>query len=785
MTFEQVLEKKWLLFDGAMGTQLQEEGLNLGEVPEALNIKDPERITKIHKAYVKAGARVISTNTFGASPYKLKEAGLSVRQVIEKGIACAKKSGAPYIALDLGPLGPMMAPLGSLSFEEAYEGYKTQVQWSQGADLVLIETLSDLNEARAAVLAVKENTNLPVVVSMTFQEDGTTLTGLRPEAFVNAMEGLNVSGLGVNCSLGPKALMPIVKKILEWTNLPIIVQANAGLPLVVDGQIQYQEGPEAYKTYGQMFLQAGVKFLGGCCGTTPDHIKALSQIEVQIKDRKLKEKDFHLSSATCLRSLSEFLVIGERINPTGNKLLKADLKNGLIDSCLKEGLRQVEAGAHVLDLNVGLPGIEEEELMKALVDEIAMLTDVPLQIDSANPRVIEAGLRRFPGIGIINSVSGKKKAMAELFPLAKKYGAMVVCLTLDDSGIPHTAEERFEIASRMIETAKSYGICEERLIIDTLTLTVSAQQKEVLETLRAIKMIKEKYRVKTVLGISNISYGMPNRSLLTRTFLTLALEYGLDAGIMDPTDEKLMDTLRATAVLLNKDPEGVVYTEKVRNYHNPQTEKSESSFLSMVLKGYKKDVKSQTDMWLQTMTPLEIIDEKLIKTLDQVGEKYQNKEIFLPQLIRGAETIGVAFDTLKSLLERGRHQLSKGKIVLATVQGDVHDIGKNLVKILLENYGFQVIDLGKDVCPEKILQAIIEHNVDLLGLSALMTTTVVSMEKTIKLVKSQCPNVKIFVGGAVLTKEYADLIGSDYYCKDAKASVAVAQGHYQGIDTSK
>lgn len=779
MKFIEFLRKNIVLFDGAMGTQIQNKGLVIGDVPEAFNINDRASLKSIHEAYVKAGADVISSNTFGASPYKLKDTNYSVQEVIENGLEVAKASGAKYVALDLGPVGKMMQPIGEMTFDEAYEAYQTQVNYGKSADVVLIETLSDLNEARAAVLAVKENSDLPVIVSMTFQEDGRTLTGVTPESFVHSMEALSVDGLGVNCSLGPDALLSIVKRIVAVSSVPVIVQANAGLPEVVNSETVFSFSPEKYQHYAKTFLELGVQIIGGCCGTGPEHINMISSLIEESSLRVSKPKKKHvLCSQTQVVNFDEFTIIGERINPTGNKKLKVSLRNGRLDDCIKEGISQVENGAQILDVNVGLPDIDELEIMTQLIDELSGIVEVPLQIDSSKSKVLEAGLRRFPGVGIVNSLNGKQKSMDRIFPIVKKYGAMVVCLTLDENGIPSSAEERVKIADKIIEEAKKYGVAEERLIIDCLVLTVSAQQAEVLETLKAITIIQSKYKVKTTLGISNVSYGMPNRKLLTRTFMTLALASGLKSAIMDPLDVELKNCVLASQVLLNIDSGGEVYIEKVAEL-DEKTVVLENDLYHMVLKGYKDEVKHWTELNLKSSSALVIVNEHLIPTLDEIGLKFEKKELFLPQLIRAAETIGVAFDVIKSELKSSAQHVSKGKIIMATVKGDVHDIGKNLVKILLENYGYDIIDLGKDVSPETILEATLKHDVKLVGLSALMTTTVISMAETIELLHKNCPETEIFVGGAVLTKEYAKSIQADYYCKDAKASVEVAQNFFK------
>lgn len=774
MDFKCFLRTHDILFDGAMGTQIQTLDLPLGVVPEVIGMTKPEALVAIHKAYVQAGAHVVTTNTFGASAYKLKETPYSVEDIVTQGIRLAKASGAPYVALDIGPIGKMMRPIGELTFDEAYDAFTEQLKWSEGADLVLIETMSDLNEARAAVLAVKENTNLPVVVSMTFQEDGRTLTGLTPMCFINSMEALGVDALGVNCSLGPNQLVPIVEEILKHATVPVIVQANAGIPQVIGGVTTFAVDPAAYEKYAKLFLQMGVRIIGGCCGTGPAHIEAIKK-HVCKSNWKNKSKTYAVSSTSKYVTFDDFIKIGERINPTGHKKLKESLRKNDIDLAVREGIEQAQAGADILDVNVGLPDIDEVEMMKRVIDALSGITELPIQVDSSKSKVIEAGLRRLPGVGIINSVNGKQKSMDEMFPIAQKYGAMLICLTLDENGIPESVDERIHIAKKMINEAEKYGISKERLIFDCLALTVSAQQSQGLETLNAIKKLTTEYGVKTTLGISNISYGMPNRSLLTRTFLSLGIYNGLSSAILDPLDDQLQNTLLAVNVLLNRDESGQTYINCIKSEKNKSLESQETSdLLSSILKGYKDEALVYTQTCLKTQTPLEVVNEILIPTLDKVGVMFDQKKIFLPQLIRAAETIGVAFDEVKSNL-KSVQQISKGKIVMATVYGDVHDIGKNLVKILLENYGFDVIDLGKDVPPEKIVESVLKHDIKLVGLSALMTTTVQSMADTIQLLKSVSPSTKVFVGGAVLTKEYAESIQADHYCKDAKASVSVAQ----------
>jgi len=774
MNFRDYIKEHQVLFDGALGTQIQKIGLPLGTLPEVINVENDQALLEIHKAYVEAGCDVITTNTFGASAYKLKDTKYDVKTIVTKGIQIAKAANSKFVALDIGPIGQMMKPIGHLTFDQAYDAFCQQLEYSEGADLVLIETMSDLNEVRAAILAVKEKTDLPCVVSMTFQEDGRTLTGLSPASYVYAAQALGVDALGVNCSLGPDQLLPIVEELLSHASVPVIVQANAGLPKVVDGVTTFDIIPDVYVKHAKVFLDKGVGLIGGCCGTSPDHMKLIKE-HIGPANQIIKKNEGIICSSSKMVDFSDFVHIGERINPTGHKKLKASLREGDISVAIREGIEQA---CHVLDVNVGLPDIDELETMIKVVDELSAVTDLPLQIDSSKSKVIEAGLRRFPGVGIINSVNGKQKSMDRIFPIAKKYGAMVVCLTLDEEGIPETAEQRVKIAEKLIREAKKYDICEERLIIDCLVLTVSAQQNQAMETIKAIEIITNKYKVKTTLGISNVSYGMPNRPLLTRTFLSLAMSAGLHSAILDPKDLNLKNTILATQVLLNHDKGGEDYIENLHEVEMTSSVKKSqtitSDLVSVILKGYKEETLAYTRKQLETQSPLDVVNDHLIPTLDEVGLLFDKKEIFLPQLIRAAETIGVAFDEIKSNLSTETN-VSKGKIVMATVYGDIHDIGKNLVKILLENYGYEIIDLGKDVPPEAVLEAVIKDDVKLVGLSALMTTTVESMERTIELLNEQAPHAKIFVGGAVLTEEYAKKINADFYCKDAKASVEVAQ----------
>lgn len=784
MGIQKLLSNNFLLFDGAMGTMLQKEGLKGGELPEGFNIHSPEVVYNIHKKYLDAGADIITTNTFGANRFKLKDSPYSTEQVISEAVKIAKKAaGDKLVALDIGATGKMMEPFGTLSFKEAYDVFKEQVIAGKnaGADIILIETISDLYEARAAILAAKENSDLPVFCTMTFQENKRTLMATDPITMVQVLEGLGVDVLGVNCSLGPKQLKPIIDEILNVATVPVMVQPNAGLPILKGGETVYDLTASEFAEEVKSMVQSGVTVLGGCCGTDPTFIKAVRENLKTIEPKKLENKK--LTSACSFKNTvilgEEVKVIGERINPTGKKKLKEALRNNDIDYIISEAIAQKETGSDILDINLGLPEIDEKEMMKRAIAELQGLIDLPLQIDSVKADVIEEAVRIYNGKAIINSVNGKASSMEKIFPIVKKYGALVIGLTLDEDGLPKTAEKRLEIATKIVETAKSYGIPEENILIDCLVLTASAAQEAVMETLKAIPMIKAKYNVKTVLGASNVSFGLPNRRIINSTYLALALGYGLDAPITDSTSEILMDTIKSFKVIANQDKECKEYIEfysQDTKRDKPQKEKIEKDLKQIVIDGIKEEAKLKTKGLLETIKPMEIVDSYLIPALDAVGEKYEKEEIFLPQLIRSAETVKIAFEVIKEkLLLDGEEKISKGRIILATVKGDIHDIGKNIVKILLENYGFEVIDLGKDVSIDKVVSTAKAESIKLVGLSALMTTTVNSMEETIKELKKNGICCSIMVGGAVLNKEYAEMIGADYYGKDARESVNIAK----------
>lgn len=781
------LKENFLFFDGAMGTMLQSAGLKAGELPESYNIKNPHIIYSIHKQYLEAGSDIITTNTFGANRLKLKDTSLSVEQVIYSAVNIAKKAveyrDEKYIALSIGPIGTLLKPLGTLSFQDAYEIFQEQIiaGVKAGVDLILIETMADLYEIKAAILAAKENSNLPIFCTMTFQDGTRTFTGTDVITMVSVLEGLGVDALGVNCSTGPKEIQVIIEDILKYTQLPIIVQPNAGLPKIIENKTYYDLSPEDFSEEIKSMAKKGVTIFGGCCGTTPEYIRSMKS--------KLKglKPNIHLPTRlTTATSASKTIVfddevkiIGERINPTGKKNLEVALKENNIDYILREAILQQETGSHILDINVGLPEVDEKYMMVKVISEIQSVLPTPLQIDSSKKEVIEAAARIYNGKPIINSVNGKKSSMDDIFPIVKKYGALVIALTLDEDGIPTTAEKRVEIATNIIEYAKKYEIPEENILIDPLVLTASAEQESVLETLRSIPLIKSKYNVKIVLGTSNVSFGLPNRNILNTTYLALALGFGLDAPITDSTNHALMDTIRAYKVLANQDKNCQDFLNIYGSSNNVKYEHTSYAPMNLdeiIIKGLKEEANRKTRELLNNLSSIEIVNKFMIPALDIVGEKYDSQEIFLPQLIRSAETAKEAFEAIKDHMTReGVEKTSTGKILLATVQGDIHDIGKNIVKLILENYGFDVIDLGKDVPIQTVVDTVKNQNIKLVGLSALMTTTVKNMEDTIKALKREGLNVPVVVGGAVLTPEYANMIEADYYAKDAKDAVDIAK----------
>ncbi|MBR5271212.1 MAG: homocysteine S-methyltransferase family protein, partial [Clostridia bacterium] len=729
-------------------------GMKGGEIPELINLTNPEMICKIHKEYISAGANIITTNTFGANPLKSEELGENINKIIKAAIDNVKKAASEcdkdiYVAFDMGPTGKLLEPLGNLSFDDAYESFKqiAIVAEEGGADLVIIETMSDTLEAKAAILAVKENTNLPIFATMTFDESGKALTGATPVIMCAMFEGLGVDCIGINCGLGPQAIYPMMKALAEVSSTPIMAQPNAGLPKIVDGKTVYDVTPEIFAAECESIAKLGASVLGGCCGTTPEHIKKLVEVCKNYKPVVTK-KDYTI---VCSYSKAVFLgdkpvIVGERINPTGKKKFKEALCKGDIDYILNEAFAQEEAGAHILDVNVGLPEIDECATMEKVVKAVSSSVNLPLQIDSSDPQTIERALRIYNGKPMINSVNGKAESMNKILPIVKKYGGVLVGLCLDENGIPQTAEGRVEIARKITNEAQKYGIDKKELVMDALTLTISAQQQESAQTIKALKIIKEDLGIKTVLGVSNISFGLPRRELINSTFFALALNNGLDACIINPCAESMMNTYRSYLALTGYDENCVSYIEKYANTKaqttiiSTQTEDtqkdSENALFNIIVKGLKDQSYAETQNMLKTHEPMDIINNTLIKALDVVGKGFEGGRMFLPQLMMSAQTVKNSFDAIKEHISKsGTPTQSKGKIVIATVKGDIHDIGKNIVKVLLENYGYTVIDLGKDVAPEVIVETLKKEDVHLCGLSALMTTTVVSMEDTIKAIQ--------------------------------------------------
>ena len=771
------------LLDGAMGTMLQSAGLPVGELPEVWNITHPETVAEIQRQYVEAGSDILYANTFGANRHKTAGSGYTVAQLIEGGIRAARAAAAgtdTRVALDIGPIGALLEPLGTMSFDEAYDIYKEMVTAGEaaGADLVIFETMSDLYEVKAAVLAAKENTRLPVWVTMTFEATGRTFVGVTVPAMALTLTGLGVDALGFNCSLGPKELLPMAAELRRWTNLPLILKPNAGLPDPATGA--YTITPEEFAREMEPALELGVSVFGGCCGTRPDFIAALRDHVAGKAPAERPAPDRHgVCSATAAAELSGVRVIGERINPTGKKRFQQALREGDIGYILERGMEQQDAGAEILDVNVGLPGIDEKDMMVRVVKALQAVVDLPLQIDSSDPAAIEAGLRAVNGKAIVNSVNGNRETLEAILPLCKKYGAAVVGLCMDHEGIPETAEGRIAIAERILCAALEHGIPREDVYIDCLTLTVSAQQEQAAETLKALRHVREAMGLHTVLGVSNISFGLPAREHITVSFLTQAMYAGLDLPIVNPNQKAIMDAVAAFRVLSRQDVDSEAYIARFAGAETAPRSPVQTGTMTLetaIGRGLKEETAALTEKALETMSEMDVVNTLLIPALDLVGEKYEKQEIFLPQLINAANAACEGFEVIKTRIARkGGDSVSRGKIVVATVKGDIHDIGKNIVKVVLENYGYTVIDLGRDVPPETVVETVIREDVRLVGLSALMTTTVVSMAETIEALHRSGHPCKIWVGGAVLTPEYAREIGADFYARDAKQSVDIAR----------
>lgn len=825
MTLLERIEKGFVYFDGGYGTILQAKGLKAGELPETYNILHPEMITEIHYEYLMAGSQILKTNTFGCNALKFSMEGeFALDKLVKAAVENAKQAilkaekiqgEDAYIALDLGPTGKLLEPLGDLPFEKAVSLYAevTKIGVECGVDCVLIETMNDGYEAKAAVLGVKESCDLPVFVTTVYDENGKSLTGSGPENMVALLEGLGVNALGLNCSLGPNKMLPIVKEICDNASIPVIANPNAGLPKVVDGKTVFEVEAEEFSNQMIELANAGVRMLGGCCGTTPSHIKKMITLVSDMEPKPIcKKENTVISSYSKVVTFGEKpILIGERINPTGKSKFKQALREHDIEYILKEGFAQADKKVQVLDVNLGLPEIDEVAMLTEVVVKLQSVIDLPLQIDTSDPVALENALRVYNGKALINSVNGKEESMNSVFPLVKKYGGVVVALTLDENGIPETVEGRLAIAKRIYEKAAEYGISKKDIIVDVLTMSISTDGQAANTTLDAVAGIKEKFGGKTILGVSNVSFGLPNRDYVNAVFFANAMERGLNAAIMNPNSLDMLKAYYAFCALKGYDDRCVDYVQfatemapkmmpaiagnvaggvnaiagSVANTSISGTgaasatgsEGTASPLMQAIVKGMKEAAIEATKQSLTDgKVAFDLIQEEIIPALDVVGKGFEKKTIFLPQLLMSAEAATAAFDIIKEVISKsGQTAESKGKIVLATVKGDIHDIGKNIVKVLLENYGYEIIDLGKDVSKETVIEAVLKHKATLVGLSALMTTTVPSMEETIVELRKVVPDCKVVVGGAVLTQEYADMIKADAYCKDAMEAVRYAE----------
>lgn len=773
-------DNNFIILDGAMGTMLQQRGLKPGEKPELMAFENEEAVFNVHRMYVESGSDIIYANTFGVNRLKMAGVGRTVEEIIEKNVSVALRAaeGRARVALDIGPIGELMEPNGSLKFEEAYDIFKEIAVCGEkaGCHLAVVETMTDLYEIKAAVLAVKENTSLPLIATMSFEENGRTFSGCTPSACAVTLTALGVDAVGINCSLGPDEIYPIAEEMSRFTHLPLVVKANAGLPDPITGKYMIEAADFAKSM--EKYSNAGVKFVGGCCGTNPGYIQELSSVFKNLKYEKkpsVKKSVVCSGEKTCV--IEGVKVIGERINPTGKKILREAVKNNDMDYILQTAVSETEAGADILDVNVGVAGIDEKSTMVKCIKAIQSVTSLPLQIDSTDPDTIEAGLRVYNGKAIVNSVNGEDKVLHGILPIVKKYGASVVGLTLDEKGIPASWEERVKIAEKIVNVAKAYGIGKEDIFIDTLTLTVSTEQDKAFETLKALKYVREEIGVNTVLGVSNVSFGLPRREVVNSAFLTLAMEYGLTLPIINPNDKTMMGAIYAFNALKGVDKGCVAYTEKMSGSIEAAEKKDEVLTVEdAILKGLKGEASRACAQLLKEKNELDIINENLIPALDKAGEKYEKGVFFLPQLLNAANAANGAFAEIKKALsEKGESGALKGKILLATVKGDVHDIGKNIVKVILENYGYRVIDLGRDVPKEEIVKKIKEEDIKLVGLSALMTTTLKSMEETVRLIREEKLDCRVMCGGAVLTESYTKSIGADFYARDAKQSADIAK----------
>lgn len=786
MTVREKLKNSILLLDGGMGTMLQDAGLPVGVPPEEWNSTHPEEIIRIHRAYAEAGADIIYANTFGINPVKYGE---KAAEMTKTAICLAKQAsgGKSFVALDLGPTGKLLKPLGALDFEDAVKAFSVVVKAAEeaGADLVFVETMNDIYEAKAAVLAAKESCGLPVFATCVFGTDEKTMTGSSPETVAAVLEGLGVDALGLNCSLAPSQMRGAVGRLLRCSSVPVIVKPNAGMPVISGGKTVYDVGADKFCADMLDMVREGVRVIGGCCGTTPEYIRLLKDgikdlAPVPVADKNLTVISSY-TDALCFGDIP--VLIGERINPTGKKRLKQALRENDIGYILGEAVAQTEKGAHVLDVNVGLPEIDEAKVLTEAVKEIQAVTDLPLQIDTSDTAAMESAMRVYNGKPLVNSVNGKEESMRAVFPLVKKYGGTVIALTLDETGIPDTAEGRIKIAEKIVKVAGEYGIKPKDIIFDTLAMAISADGGAAVAALQSLRHIRGVMGINTSLGVSNISFGLPNRDFINSSFFIMALQSGLSAAIMNPNSQEMIKAYKSFLALSGKDKNCLGYIEyasgiQVGEIVQTAAEKSgetvNADLRHSIVKGLKGESAAHAKSLLKELKPLEVIDGYIIPALDEVGKGFEEKKVFLPQLLMSAEAASAAFEVIKSAFS-GDGKGKKLKIVLATVKGDIHDIGKNIVRTLLENYGFSVIDLGRDVPPERVVEAAEQSGAKLVGLSALMTTTVANMDETIKLLRERCPDVKVVVGGAVLTPEYAQMMGADGYGKDAMATVRFAE----------
>ena len=791
MSIRNLLGKQRLYFDGGMGTLLQAKGLKAGEKPEIWNITHSDEIKDIHLAYLNAGGNIITSNTFGANSLKFE----NLEEIISSAIANARKAIAEFegdkekcfIALDMGPLGKMLEPLGDMKFEEAVSVFKETAILGEkyGADLVIIETMNDSYETKAAVLACKENTDLPIIVSNVFDENKKLMTGADPMAMIAMLEGLGVDAIGMNCSLGPKQMLEVAKDYVKYASLPVVVSPNAGMPRTQNGKTVFDVSADEFSDIMKEIALMGVSVLGGCCGTTPDYIKSTVEKTKDLPYESPSDKGITMVSSYthAVEIGNEPILIGERINPTGKPKFKQALRDNNISYIINEGISQQEKGVQILDVNVGLPEIDEDEMLTTAVKELQSVLDLPLQLDSVKASSLEKAMRVYNGKPLVNSVNGKQESMDAILPLVKKYGGCVIALTIDESGIPDTAEGRCAIAEKIVKECKKYGIDKKEIIVDPLAMTVSSDDNSGKITLESVKLIKEKLGVKTSLGVSNISFGLPRRDEVNSIFMSLAFGMGLDCAIMNPYSVSMMQSYYTYMALLGMDKGCMNYIDfasnvKTESIAMDSAVKTNTEFASQlqraIIKGVKNESYSFAKELLKDKAPLEVINEEIVPALDEVGKCFEKKTMYLPQLLMAAEAASKAFEAVKESMGDTKGE-SKGKIIVATVKGDIHDIGKNIVKVLLENYGYDVIDLGKDVESERVVSVAKEQNVKLVGLSALMTTTTEAMAETVALLKKECPDTKTMVGGAVLTKEYADMIGADYYAKDAMEGVRIAE----------